>query len=266
VVVRCGCYANGFQFDSHFAHFVFFLHFFQAYVLSLRVSVRKIRSGRIILKGGPCCQMKNMNFSQVGELHRRAGRQAAQHDRPVDYKVSWIAEKGGPEGCSSLLPTRPSFCAACHSVICAARQPAESLRFSFGNMALQPARLAFQLVLFGQGYNVTVSSLGLGSWLIFYVIRLVHFYHYQAYCTLVRRYCYVTGGVLLIFKFRDPHTQVYLNSHCHIYHYHTSGSWGHWLGMGIDNGATQSFSTPLLPLWWAQHRALTNATQKNLKE
>jgi len=38
--MRYGCYANGFQFDSHLADFLFFLYFFQAYVLPLEVSVR----------------------------------------------------------------------------------------------------------------------------------------------------------------------------------------------------------------------------------
>jgi len=41
-VMHRGCYANGFQFDSHLANFNlnFFFTFFQAYVLPLRVSVR----------------------------------------------------------------------------------------------------------------------------------------------------------------------------------------------------------------------------------
>jgi len=38
--MRYGHCANGFCFGSHFANFTFFLHFFQAYVLLLRVSVR----------------------------------------------------------------------------------------------------------------------------------------------------------------------------------------------------------------------------------
>jgi len=37
--MRCGCYASGFQFDSHLADLTFFLHFFQTYVLPLQVSV-----------------------------------------------------------------------------------------------------------------------------------------------------------------------------------------------------------------------------------
>jgi len=41
-----------------------------------------------------------------------------------------------------------------------------------------------------------------------YLLHLVRFY--QAYCTLVVHYCYVTGGVSneLVFKFQDP--QAYL--------------------------------------------------------
>jgi len=39
--MRDGCYANGFWFDSHIADFtLFFFTFCQAYVLTLRVSVR----------------------------------------------------------------------------------------------------------------------------------------------------------------------------------------------------------------------------------
>jgi len=40
----------------------------------------KRRAGRA---GGPCCQMKNMKFPRTGELHRRAGRQAALQNGPV---------------------------------------------------------------------------------------------------------------------------------------------------------------------------------------
>jgi len=39
-VMRYGCYASGFQFDSHPANSLFFITFFQAYVLPLGVSVR----------------------------------------------------------------------------------------------------------------------------------------------------------------------------------------------------------------------------------
>jgi len=51
--------------------------------------------------------MKNMNFPWAGELHGRAGRQAALQDRPVGCTLSWAAEKGGPEGCPFLQPTPP---------------------------------------------------------------------------------------------------------------------------------------------------------------
>jgi len=44
-VMRYGCYANGFRFNSHLADFCFFFFtFFQTYVLPLRASVR-IRLG-----------------------------------------------------------------------------------------------------------------------------------------------------------------------------------------------------------------------------
>ena len=46
----------------------------------------KRRAGRA---GGPCYQIKNMNFPWVGELHRRAGWQAAQQDRPVGCTLGW---------------------------------------------------------------------------------------------------------------------------------------------------------------------------------
>jgi len=42
----------------------------------------KRRAGRA---GGPCCQMKNMNYPRGGELHRSAGWQAAARTGP------WVA-------------------------------------------------------------------------------------------------------------------------------------------------------------------------------
>ena len=51
--------------------------------------------------------MKNMNFLRAGELHRRAGRQAAQQDRPVGCTLRWPTEKGGPEGCPFLQHSPP---------------------------------------------------------------------------------------------------------------------------------------------------------------
>jgi len=81
-----------------------------------------------------------MNFPQAGELHRRAGWQAALQDEPVGCTVSWVAGKGRPEGCPFLQPAGPPFCAARPFVFCGARQPAESSRFSFGNTVFQPAQ------------------------------------------------------------------------------------------------------------------------------
>ena len=97
--------------------------------------------------------MKNINFPQVGELHTRAGRQTAPQDGPVgctllrrvgELHIKLDSGKGRARG----LP----FCAACSvlfcsppahpSIFCAACQPAESSRFSFGNTTFQPARPA----------------------------------------------------------------------------------------------------------------------------
>ena len=94
--------------------------------------------------------MKNMNFPWAGELHRMAGRQAAQQDRPVGCTLSWPIENGGPEG-RLFSQSAPPFSATrrtaflCSppdlpSVFSAARQSAESSCFSFGNTALQLAR------------------------------------------------------------------------------------------------------------------------------
>jgi len=66
--------------------------------------------------------MKNMNFPRTGELHRRAGRQAALQDGPA---VCGKERAGG-------LPFSADRAALLSSV-----QPAESSRFSFGNTALQ---------------------------------------------------------------------------------------------------------------------------------
>jgi len=46
------------------------------------------RAGRA---GGSCCQMKNMNSPQDGELHRR-GRQAELHDKPVGCTLRRAAQ------------------------------------------------------------------------------------------------------------------------------------------------------------------------------
>jgi len=64
--------------------------------------------------------MKNMNYLWGGELHGRAGRQAALQDWLVGCTLNWAVEKGGPEGCP--FP-----------------QPADSSRFSFGNTARRPS-------------------------------------------------------------------------------------------------------------------------------
>jgi len=123
--------------------------------LVVRDDTKRRASGR----GGLCCQMKNMNFPRVGELHRRAGRQAAPQDGQVGCTLSWAAEKDGPEVCP-FLQLIPPFSAArrtaflCSpparpSVLCAAaRQPAENSPFWISIWKHgPPARPALQLVL-----------------------------------------------------------------------------------------------------------------------
>ena len=106
--------------------------------------------------------MKNMNYPRAGEQHRRAGRQAALQDWPVGCTLRGAGGLHIKLGCGKgragglpfsaarpavfrsppprlfVQPTSLPFCL----VFCAARQPADSSRFSFGNMALKPARLA----------------------------------------------------------------------------------------------------------------------------
>jgi len=99
-----------------------------------------------------------MNYPQAGKLHRRAGRQAAPQDWPVGCTLRGASglhiKLGCGKGRSGGLPfsaARPAlFCSPPHRlfvqpagppfylVFCAARQPTDSSRFSFGNMALQP--------------------------------------------------------------------------------------------------------------------------------
>jgi len=92
--------------------------------------------------------MKNMNYPLGGKLHRKAGRQAALQDWPVGCTLRGVGglhiklgcEKGRSRGLPfsaarpalfHSLPTRPS--------VLSSLQPADSSRFSFGNMALQPS-------------------------------------------------------------------------------------------------------------------------------
>ena len=101
--------------------------------------------------------MKNMNYPRAGELHRRASREAALQNwpvgctlgGPVGCTLNWAAGKSGREGCPFLQPAPPFFAVRRTAFLCSppARpsvlssvQPADSSRFSFGNMALQPAR------------------------------------------------------------------------------------------------------------------------------
>jgi len=108
--------------------------------------------------GGPCCQMKNMNFPRAGELHRRAGWQVALQDWPVGctlrgaggLHIKLCCGKGRSGGLPISAarpfsqPAAPLLCAARWPALlsCLLCSPADSSRFSFGNMALQPARPA----------------------------------------------------------------------------------------------------------------------------
>ena len=71
---------------------------------------------------GQCCQIKNIKFLWDGELHRRAGRQAAQQGRPVGCT---LGRAGGLH--IKLAPTEKGglpFSATRRTVFCAARRPA----------------------------------------------------------------------------------------------------------------------------------------------
>ena len=105
----------------------------------------KRRAGRA---GGPCCQMKNMNYPRAGELHRRAGQQAAIQDWPVGCTLREVGglhiKPGCGKGRSGGLPfsaAHPFLCSPpARPSVLSSVQPAGSSPFSFGNMALQPAR------------------------------------------------------------------------------------------------------------------------------
>ena len=111
--------------------------------------------------GGPCCQMKNMNFLRTGELHRRAERQAAPQDEPagctlkqsdwLHIRVGYGKRRAGELPFSAAprpfpQPAGPSVCAAHRLALLSSVQPAENSRFSFGNTALQLARPQLSVV------------------------------------------------------------------------------------------------------------------------
>jgi len=96
--------------------------------------------------------MKNMNYPWAGELHRRAGRQAALQDWPVGCTLTGAGglhiKLGSGKGQSGGLPFsaahRNAFLCSppAHPSVLSSVQPTDSSHFSFGNMALQPARPA----------------------------------------------------------------------------------------------------------------------------
>ena len=109
-------------------------------LLHQRLSLAMVRlrrnAGRITLiiggpvarwSGGTCFQMKNVNFRRAAQkTEGQASRLWKMMGRP--------AEKGSP-----ILQ--------CSLPFCAASQPPENSRFSFGNTALQPARPLFSVIL-----------------------------------------------------------------------------------------------------------------------
>ena len=91
--------------------------------------------------------MDKTNWRAVFPNEKREFSAGCTEDRRAGRRT---ARKGGPAGCRIGQPSGPPFSAAhqttllCSlparpSVFCAARQPAENPRFSFGNTALQPA-------------------------------------------------------------------------------------------------------------------------------
>jgi len=105
--------------------------------------------------------MKNMNYPQAGELHRRAGRQAALLDWPVGCTLRGASglhiKLGCRKGRSGRLPAPPFFSARRTAFLCSppARpsvlssvQPADSSRFYLETWPSSlPVPSAFQLVL-----------------------------------------------------------------------------------------------------------------------
>ena len=91
--------------------------------------------------GGPCCKMKNMTFPGAGDLHRRAGWQAALQDGPVGCKLSWASEKGGLEGCPFLQLAGPPFCAACWPALLSSVQPTSPPKIHVFHLETRPFSL-----------------------------------------------------------------------------------------------------------------------------
>jgi len=90
--------------------------------------------------GGPCFQMKNVNFRLAAQ--KIEGR-AAEIDSPpaCPFPLSSLM-CSLPARLNNVQPTGPSCSTDCRPALCAARQPAENLCFSFGNTAFQSARPA----------------------------------------------------------------------------------------------------------------------------
>ena len=117
----------------------------------LKADSTKRRAGRA---GGPCCQMKNMNYQRAGELHR-ADRQAALQDWLVGCTLSGTSglhiKLGCGKGRSGGMPFSAARCTAflCSPparlsvVFCAARRQFTFFIWKRG----PPARPALQLVL-----------------------------------------------------------------------------------------------------------------------
>ena len=103
----------------------------------------KRKAGRT---GGPCYQMKNLNFLQAAchtegqddRLHYRTGQWAAH--------LNLVAEKDGPEGCSFLQPALP-FSAARRTALLCSLPAHRKFTFFIWKHGLPARPAALQLVL-----------------------------------------------------------------------------------------------------------------------
>jgi len=101
--------------------------------------------------------MKKLNFPRAACRTERAGRQAALQDGPVGCTLRRTLGLHIKLGCGKGRARALLFSAACPalfrspsarpSVFCAACQPDENSRFSFGNTALQPAGPPISVIL-----------------------------------------------------------------------------------------------------------------------
>ena len=124
--------------------------------------------------------------------------------RPAGYRLCWVAEKGGPEGCPFLQPAQPFSAARRPAYLCSTQArplPAESSRFSFGNMALQHAQPAGQCCS-GSGFWSPIRKIyeifldSEPDWISFllkpdpdYPKRFEHFLIFLRFVFFLRKFC-----------------------------------------------------------------------------